>query len=419
MDAMDVDSAAVVPWTPPSSSDVDMVAGVGVVCKLPAQKTRPNDSSEKVPLMCSKCGAGPLKASEFLKSEEEPESWAGGHWGHCFECSGFEDKNKFRRAAGRAWASTTKHYRELAVRARSATWSSFEKRLTEEFPGIQKAKLRAVIKMRVAAAVQTFMADFEKENVATQTARLEVHKNYMSALESMANDPAHSEAVRARGLKFCAEEAAWLTRISEGVAVCFVCRSPKCRFYGRNDAWICGGGGNRFRCPLCGEEYWPWKDWKQNSSGNKVFEYLPFQKVVVLTCIDSRDWLIPTKWPGSQADTWLLQQAEVHAAKLERPGDMEKYMEDTMQGILELCERTGSPCGFRHFPWQKSVEWMLNGDRFPRDGERGWGRLVDTGFDGDILPEPADGQWEGFEHFHDIIQLVGQAMFCRMNMPKL
>lgn len=29
-----------------------------------------------------------------------------------------------------------------------------------------------------------------------------------------------------------------------------------------------------------------------------------------------RDWLIPTKWPGSQADTWFLQQAEV----LEMPG---------------------------------------------------------------------------------------------------
>ncbi|MFM7981269.1 MAG: hypothetical protein ACKPKO_18330, partial [Candidatus Fonsibacter sp.] len=70
---------------------------------------------------------------------------------------------------------------------------------------------------------------------ATQKARVEAHAKYIGSLESMANDPMNSPVQKARGLKFAAEEAAWLTRITEGFTVSFTCRNPNCRWYGMND----------------------------------------------------------------------------------------------------------------------------------------------------------------------------------------
>ena len=102
------------------------------------------------------------------------ESWAGGHWGHCFECSRFntgdfesEDaelaaRKKFTNAAKKSWLATTKQYKELAVRARTTTWTTLAARLKREMPNARE---------RVRICVSTWMTNFEKETEATQKAR--------------------------------------------------------------------------------------------------------------------------------------------------------------------------------------------------------------------------------------------------------
>ena len=162
-------------------------------------------------------------------------------------------------------------------------------------------------------------------------------------------------------MKFVAEEAAWLTRITEGFTLSFNCRNPNCRWYGMNDQWIVGA---RFRCPKCADDYWPWKAAKKNARGNTVYEYLPFQKVIHITTLNEQ-WVIPALWPGSQADTWLLQQAEIYAAQLKVEGDLHAYMEDTLQKIEDLCKKAGVPKGFKHYTWDPDVESRRDAGTYP------------------------------------------------------
>ena len=97
----------------------------GKVRKVLAREKRSDkqDDEEKIPLTCCGCRTVVAKASEFLLTHEGEgncESWAGGHWGHCFECSRFntEDfenesavataRKKFMNAAKKSWLATTK-----------------------------------------------------------------------------------------------------------------------------------------------------------------------------------------------------------------------------------------------------------------------------------------------------------------------
>ena len=317
---------------------------------------------------------------------------------------------KFANAAKKSWMATTRHYKDIAVRARCGTWAGFQARLKKRFPEAKDDELRNLIRQRVKVAVDTFMANFEKESEEAMKARTEAHERYIKSLEAMAANPAYSPAQKAHGLKFSAEEAAWLTRISEGCTVSFSCRNPDCRFYGMNDQWV---HGERFRCPRCMEEYWPWKAVKKNARGNVVFEYLPFQKVVVIEAIDGNTWIWPAQWPGSQADSWLLEQSEIYAAGLQVEGELHRYMEDTMTSLMQLCERVGAPATFQHYDWDPDVEHRLDTNKYPRDGEQGWGRLAENGYYGNILPLPKGGKWEVFTEWTDLTQLIGQAMCCR------
>ena len=134
-------------------------------------------------------------------------------------------KQRFTNLARRSWNAATKHYQEIAVRARSDTWTAFKSRITQMFPNAAHQEIRELIQQRVKIAINTFMVNFEKESEASKKARIEVHANYIQNLEDMAANPAYSEAQKATGLKFCAEEAAWLTRITDGVTVSFGCRN--------------------------------------------------------------------------------------------------------------------------------------------------------------------------------------------------
>ncbi|MFM7989605.1 MAG: hypothetical protein ACKPKO_60855, partial [Candidatus Fonsibacter sp.] len=46
-----------------------------------------------------------------------------------------------------------------------------------------------------------FMANFEKESNEAMKGRIDAHERYIKSLEDMANNPAHSPAQRAHGLK--------------------------------------------------------------------------------------------------------------------------------------------------------------------------------------------------------------------------
>ena len=89
-------------------------------------------------------------------------------------------------------------------------------------------------------------------------------------------------------------------------------------------------------------------------------------------------------------------------------------MKDTMTGIAQLCKRVGRPISVEHDNWDPAMECRLDSAKWPRDGEKGWGRLAKDGYWGNILPLPKEGEpWMVFTEWTDLIQLIGQAMYCR------
>ena len=55
-------------------------------------------------------------------------------------------------------------------------------------------------------------------------------------------------------------------------------------------------------------------------------------------------------------------------------------MKDTMTGIAQLCKRVGRPISVEHDNWDPAMECRLDSAKWPRDGEKGWGRLAKDGY---------------------------------------
>ena len=173
--------------------------------------------------------------------------------------------------------------------------------------------------------------------------------------------------------------------------------------------------GNHFRCPKCGEEYVPWK--AMNKTGKK--KMVDFQKVVqILNVHDPKapPMIFPARWPGSEADSWLLSQAELYAASIMYEGDIAKYMKDSLRSMDQLCARVGVPKGMQHFAWDPEIEHRLGSCR--KEGPRGWLRFQAAGFWGNILDTPPNGKFEVFTEWRLLIELLGQLIFCNKEISR-
>ena len=69
-------------------------------------------------------------------------------------------RKKFTSAANKSWLATTRHYKDLAVRARTGTWVGFKARLRKRFPEATDAELRELTQQRAKIAVDTFYGKF-------------------------------------------------------------------------------------------------------------------------------------------------------------------------------------------------------------------------------------------------------------------
>ena len=304
-----------------------------------------------------------------------------------------------------------KKFNKTARRARSTTYKDISTRLKKAFPDASQASLREVIILRIQAAASAFEAGLKKESEVAIEARAMVHVQYLERLEEMARD--ETIARPAEALRLHAEEAQWLTEITEGLCVCFGCRRGECRFYGANHQWIMVDLYH-FRCPNCGEYYIPWADSKKVKSTGNYIKFLPYQTVIAITDIETGvQFAFPARWPGEAQDSWLLKQAEIYAAKLETPEDLTAYMKQSHSDLNTLLNKVGIPIGMKEFQWNTWVEDKLYGcpKEDTRDGVLGWNRLT-KGFWGNILEEPPAGQeWNVMTDWTDLISVLGRIIF--------
>ena len=209
-------------------------------------------------------------------------------------------------------------------------------------------------------------------------------------------------------------------RNSHWVFISFVCRNLDCRFYGDNSQWIVEFGDSHFKCPVCLQFYAPWQVCRKTASGVEV-PLLPFQKVchIVDFIGNAGPTVFAAKWPGSEADSWLLSQAELHAARIDDPEDALAYMNSAAQDLHLLLQQVGTPKGLVHFKWSASHNWHLDAHKWPREGKTGWNRLETAGFWGNILPEAPDGDYHPFEQWHDLIALLSRMLVAKRALSRI
>ena len=227
--------------------------------------------------------------------------WCGRLWGVCLEHSELEQPD-FKKAVGAAWQE---RYRALGLRVqrnrrRSSTWEELNEQLLLLYPSSSKADRRALIMLRLRTWVLCFASDLLTEDRELLARRAEITAEYKATCEH-ALLTGHPAAYGMAG-QLTPEEAGWLTSFSASISISFVCRDPSCLWFGRNDQWVIHRDQRHFRCSLCGKLYAPW-----SCSGGEV----PFQKVVAIRSPVSSDTMcFGAKWPGSEADLWLLRQSE-------------------------------------------------------------------------------------------------------------
>ena len=143
-----------------------------------------------------------------------------------------------------------------------------------------------------------------------------------------------------------------------------------------------------------------------------------FQKVVSIQSFRGGEpTIFPAVWPGSEVDTWLLSQCELYAAQLATPKDLDEFYSRTLESVESLCKRIGTPVGMRRFELSQEVIDRLDNGTFPRDGPRGWARLLESGFYGQKLAPLAPGaKWEPFRNWRELIDVFGCVIYAAQSI---
>ena len=338
----------------------------------------------------------------LIDSDAQSHDWAGTLWGSCEDCQDLKGR-PFKKAVMTAWKTRAEACGERFIRLqkRSSTMADALAWIEEKYPGVGAAKRRELALLRIQAFLLAFVSALASVTEQTRVAYQTVHQRYVDACAKAAQDPGAPGPASA-GLKL-GRQADWLTEVAIGIAVSFACRFVDCRWYGMNHQWIADPLEGHFRCPMCKREYQPWTQ----SRGQ-----LAYQKAVHIASPGGQVYAFPVKWPGSQADSFLLQCCEVYAANLKTDKDLEAFCTDAAWNLEQTLKKVGIAEGMRHFPWDNSTEYMLSA-KWPKDGPLGWGRLT-QGFHGNVVPLPADGNWDThvFADWDELVAVLGSCIYA-------
>ena len=264
-----------------------------------------------VGLTCLECCTPVPRASELVLAYEGASSWAGHIMGRCFACSGITLNKDFKKASKRAWESYSIMTNDKAKRARNATWETMKAEAKALDPTLPSHQVRLKALERIKAFAVRIAISIAQGPPAFIAASKAVHEDYLRSVDRSARDCTIPGS--ADGWTLVNTDCAYLTNIATGVTISFMCRNPKCLFYGMNDQWVKHVTQEQFRCPRCAKLYEPWTQKNGEFPAQKVFG-----------CPDPKTGLtmvIPCKWPDSHEDGWLNKEAEAYARDIQTPTD--------------------------------------------------------------------------------------------------
>ena len=131
-------------------------------------------------------------------------------------------------AAGTAWVTTSRN--SGGFRHRVGTQRRDQLR---RWRGDSEAMWRAAL----SSPYRGWRAQQSRESRACRDAVAETMRDYIRTVYQKAADVEGFQA-SADGWTLSAKDAAYLTQLSKGMTISFLCRSPGCMFFGMNDQWI-------------------------------------------------------------------------------------------------------------------------------------------------------------------------------------
>ena len=182
-----------------------------------------------------------------------------------------------------------------------------------------------------------------------------------------------------------------------GCTESFVCRMPKCLFFGMHDplTWIKCSGHYWFKCPGCGEQYHPHADYKSAVT----FQYVlgipdPMTGVVEY---------ISAIWPPSEEAGWVAKQVELMASRIETPLDVENWNNKVKQDLHVLINNQRIPSHFQRHPWRTDIENRLSSmwDYQP---------IKDRGYFVGTTLDPTEAKKEPFTNWTELIGLIANCV---------
>ena len=181
---------------------------------------------------------------------------------------------------------------------------------------------------------------------------------------------------------FRQEDAAeYVSKIVDGVDEFFICRKKNCRHIGPNHQWLKRLNHDRFRCPRCVMEQWPWVEKPDLVSANKAFVFSDMNPTVdehipelALTTVLSEEMtqkvremrgrtrgveMILTQWPSSEVSGLITVFKEI---QLQIQFELLK-LDPTATNLLfvqELEKMKPTECYFNEFPWTggETIAWI-------------------------------------------------------------
>ena len=354
------------------------------------------ENRPKHPLNCCNsgmCGSTNLLWSQFLLVEGDAD-WQGMLWGVCLECSEMQPK-AFKTLARRRKEERAQALRGKRDRARCINMANAKDILSKMFPGAPKQAIRELAIMRTKALASAFIMAYDKMTKQAKVATDQNCQEWLQRLEKAANDPSYACPVDARTLT--ATECSYLTNVAEGIQISFLCRNPKCMFFGMNDidTWIpeikpWGLSEHRFRCPRCGDEYWPTKE-----SGGQIKASFCITTTCPETGVVSH---IPTAWPPSNDMNWINNQIEIHARDMKSDEDLEAWFNRSKCDLAKFIRKQKVPLCFEKLPVGSDAIW-----RCQQSGKWHYEDIAARGYVMGSHFTSEDAAREPFSNFNELI----------------
>ena len=350
------------------------------------------------------CGEGCKKVltlqSEFLlcgtdKDDYMDADWCGQYWGHCFECSKFQDRAKFATAARKAWkrlrgALMTKRdrVRDVQFKGQKALFEF----VMQGTSNTQKRKATIAFIKTLACAIAR---DVTKDPALVVFTTQEIH-NWMANVEQQAKTPGWTISTDGRLLD--SATIGYMTFITKSTGLCFVCRI--CGFWGYNHLWYEHLQHAWFKCPDCTKRYYPFREKGGcKTKANMVF-FMPMGPQV-----DSTVMTTLVVWPQTTEHKLWNSLIEKHAESIGALEKPQKWLERSMAEMRQYQAKCGQLTCWQQFPWRDNLDFS------------GYKKPEAPGYVGGKILELEKAPVEHDHHM--VIALLGNILAGVRNMSKL